>query len=131
MRISDWSSDVCSSDLRNDILGTNWRSTLPTKSREKSLKDVADRAMKSYQNGIAAYRQRLMEKGMDTILVPTMNQGRSGPHKTTFFLASAEFIAEKINQDQPVITPDDVIIYNRSKKSRAGKEGVSTCRSRS
>src|SRR3546814_1574750 len=85
MRISDWSSDVCSSDLRNDILGTNWRSTLPTKSREKSLKDVADRAMKSYQNGIAAYRQRLMEKGMDPILVPTMNQGRGGPHKTTFF----------------------------------------------
>src|SRR3546814_12353883 len=62
---------------RNDILGTNWRSTLPTKSREKSLKDVADRAMKSYQNGIAAYRQRLMEKGMETILVPKINKEKN------------------------------------------------------
>src|SRR3546814_11397994 len=47
---------------RNDILGTNWRSTLPTKSRETSLKDVADRAMKSYQNGIEIGRASVRER---------------------------------------------------------------------
>src|SRR3546814_20225225 len=36
MRISDWSSDVCSSDLRNEVLGLKW-TDIDTKKKRLAL----------------------------------------------------------------------------------------------
>src|SRR3546814_11434356 len=107
MRISDWSSDVCSSDLRRvsrlPSQGMNWlNKRIPLWQTESRLLSWAH----SFQ--LAGPESRLSKPLSGRM---TSHMGSGQPHCDSVFT--------------PMIT-----LLGRSEERRVGKECVSTCRSR-
>src|SRR3546814_1530670 len=104
MRISDWSSDVCSSDLAGDLgyIAGHARATV-----------VAGRT------ACATARSRAAELDLasDFPCVVLGERGVPGPGSTQSL---------RLWQDLPPLQ----IVEHRSEERRVGKECVSTCRSR-
>src|SRR3546814_20602181 len=104
MRISDWSSDVCSSDLYNIMLGSTY------------FANLLDRYGGNHVMAVAAY-----------------NAGPGNVNKWVAAngdprLAGVDVIEwiEKI----PIYETRNYVQRVRSEEPRVGKEGVGTCRSR-
>src|SRR3546814_12359436 len=101
MRISDWSSDVCSSDLRLQDAGIDWR---------------------IYQYGDAGLRAHNMFKYFE--------QFRNAPAGSQLALRGmpdadeGRFAHDVLNDRLPTVS------WLRSEERRVGKECVSSCRSR-
>src|SRR3546814_943217 len=105
MRISDWSSDVCSSDLRRAALYT-WGS------------------------GTGSGKTTLMKQLMVTAMRPDLMED----HSQLFPMPAPRKVASLFFEEQPKHTLKTmagmVIRKRRSEERRVGKECVSTCRSR-
>src|SRR3546814_15912211 len=101
MRISDWSSDVCSSDLDD-------------------ARVLADRAVPlGAHAAVRQYlRHRVLRGGRDFALI--------GPAQCADIVHRME-IADVLER---VGDRFDQIVFARPEERRAGKEGVSTCNSR-
>src|SRR3546814_11174013 len=101
MRISDWISDVCSSDLRSLLLASD-----------------------PPRGGRGALAQRV-EHGVEQLHLQTF-EGRAGPRprRLTHGPALTKQRPERVAEMQ------DVADRIRSAARRVGKECVSTCRSR-
>src|SRR3546814_13513263 len=118
MRISDWSSDVCSSDLRCRVHlsrdSINWYS------------HIADAAEELVQQVKRMRRDRLSPKDFglyvrshpDSLLITAANKMRSGQEVTV-----EQSFSGRLRESYIVST-------DRSEERRVGKECVSTCRSR-
>src|SRR3546814_11672222 len=59
MRISDWSSDVCSSDLQNDLTSVRYLDYSPEWSRRAAR--YAHETLRYIQSGAGGHRFRLMD----------------------------------------------------------------------
>src|SRR3546814_16923099 len=138
MRISDWSSDVCSSDLKGIELGFNG-SILPGWSifggytyLDAKITDGGFTSLAVAANGAAP---------ATTVLVPSVNTGRPFPqtakHSFTVWTDShvtpdisigggAFYMTRAYGGFQDTRTPNK----DRSEARRVGKEGVSPGRSR-
>src|SRR3546814_3527758 len=101
MRISDWSSDVCSSDLTND---------------RETVQSVL---IRSRQDGEAGHKMHLGERAPRN---PSLDR-RTILGDEVFQVVCAEF------EDLPVLEEGHQTL-TRSEERRVGKECVSTCRSR-
>src|SRR3546814_14693781 len=121
MRISDWSSDVCSSDLR---AGEEDALTLPARQRRAH---VADEAVITHRQprdiivhaGKAGAAQHLIEIEL-RIEERDILRDRAGIEQIVL-LDDAEVAAER---------GEAPLRQRRSEERRVGKECVSTCRSR-
>src|SRR3546814_11378762 len=103
MRMSDWSSDVCSSDLFRR-----------TKHRADRLATALER------HGKVAVLHGGMRQGA------RMSALRAFEEKRTPILVATNVASRGL--DLPVVSP--VIHFDRSEESRVGKACCSTCRSR-
>src|SRR3546814_12764047 len=119
MRISDWSSDVCSSDLGlGDILVVARRTQERLQDVPISITAISAEKIESAQ----------ISQGSDLIrLVPTLNvqQSSTGPGQSYSLRGIRTGVITYFNE---VPTPTNAV--NRSEESRVGKECVGTCRSR-
>src|SRR3546814_11226814 len=100
MRISDWSSDVCSSDLRHG--GAN--------ARLDQVVDLGD------DIGIFRIIGRKVRRDIDGVRAAALKQGRT----------ACEMIDQNAERQRLQLLP----VGARSEERRVGKECVSTCRSR-
>src|SRR3546814_13145978 len=100
MRISDWSSDVCSSDLLHDTI---------KQAVQQQLDGLTSRFEASTAKMAETWNSALTEHS--TSLLRTVSQSQS------------ELQAALVSQDEKRLTV-------RSEERRVGKECVSTCRSR-
>src|SRR3546814_21040492 len=111
MRISDWSSDVCSSDLLGDSI------------RPEMLDDLSERARhrrqcrQSLDHRIAAANGLAVD---DRVAVVIAHR----PRRKTALIVFARFV----ELDGEAVL--EVIEHIRSEERRVGKECVSTCRYR-
>src|SRR3546814_16600682 len=98
MRISDWSSDVCSSDL------------------EKAIRAIGDAVTRQGVDILASgWHSSVAMAAMDaTAPMDIVMIGHGG---------ESQYICEKINNDQ-----EKYAHWFRSEERRVGKECVSTCR---
>src|SRR3546814_12171122 len=120
MRISDWSSDVCSSDL-----------LLTHRSQWEAVR--ADRSLlaKTFEESV-----RFKDPGRGPIRLATRDTEIRGvpiPQGSLIQLCTMaadhdETVFDRAEQFD--IFRDDLKIAPRSEERRVGKEGVSTCRSR-
>src|SRR3546814_3237396 len=101
MRISDWSSDVCSSDLKH---------TIPT----AVFYNADERSTVFGRQAIAEY-----QGGFDGRLLRSLKS-----------LLGSELISETTLVNGKPLAYREIIAGFRSEERRAGKECVSTCRSR-
>src|SRR3546814_42617 len=100
MRISDWSSDVCSSDLRN--------------LRPMILKDIADRVDMDISTVSRVANSKYVQTEFGTFLL-----------KSFFSEAIQTESGEEVSNKEV-----KKILEERSEERRVGNECVSTCRSR-
>src|SRR3546814_18900506 len=107
MRISDWSSDVCSSDLYGDASGVvhlhAWQAAQTALAwivESSELERVLQQAVQVF--GIAWYAEKFQK-----------------------------FESHKVYTDtERILTPELLVGADRSEERRVGEEWVSTCRSR-
>src|SRR3546814_13382534 len=124
MRISDWSSDVCSSDLLID----------PANDVPSTVKNRINGIVEVLLNPIIVERRfRLQMTIIERhIIVPVVIEGTLGAHYNAICVPSIFFIA----RTQVHIVAIEVEIggvrrkQGRSEERSVGKEGGSTCRSR-
>src|SRR3546814_17146814 len=112
MRISDWSSDVCSSDLQGDRVGD-----LRLQSGIALLERVDDER-RIVERGVRDRRALLLRRRIEFDDVGRANVARTR--------ATEAELAGEI-PDQPDLPGADA---TRSEERRVGQECVSTCRSR-
>src|SRR3546814_12488149 len=125
MRISDWSSDVCSSDLHSD--------------REQQKRSFRAHIAAARESGLPiVVHTRDAEADTAEILAEEMGKG---PYKGVIhcFTASGDF-ADKVLALGFYISISGIVTFKnakdlqitaaRSEERRVGKECVSTCRSR-
>src|SRR3546814_13705152 len=84
MRISDWSSDVCSSDLQIDAFGTNslflfWRDSSGTPMAEKSVHDDAPSAARIHAFFENAVEPILSDNAALPVAVGALMAALAGP----------------------------------------------------
>src|SRR3546814_4804979 len=104
MRISDWSSDVCSSDLVGRLEG----------GIALDQCDAADEGLR--RNEAAVLAEHVEAAGARRRLDPVRD--REGARLE-------DRVRYRVQHEEPVVAPD-----RRSEERRVGKECVSTCRSR-
>src|SRR3546814_12469527 len=110
MRISDWSSDVCSSDLLTDHRNLHIHSGLIGDAVLDLLEAGALAADNPITAGVAIGSQRLYNAVSGA---PFQFRTASHTHDSAVLASIA-----------------DLVTINRSEERRVGKECVSTCRSR-
>src|SRR3546814_13917147 len=117
MRISDWSSDVCSSDLAKRVEGANLDTAVAQGVeaflRGNALIDALRRNAPDLHDKIASaiqHRARLLN----------FAGPRGGPQPGNILHTELENLTGAIKESAP----------SRSEERRVGKECVSTCRSR-
>src|SRR3546814_11928687 len=123
MRISDWSSDVCSSDLSNgpDVIAYVLKRRAHSIPRRFDLRTELDDPTYPFQQQLAQLRRDL-DNGNTFIVFWDQIDFR-------FYLIS-EGDLQRLAKLQIVNRHSDGRIYARSEESRVGKVCVSTCRSR-
>src|SRR3546814_14158385 len=117
MRISDWSSDVCSSDLQIEGFGIR-------------LDDAITRERRTLRA-----RYRLVSADNGQVLLDAAAASDAGIDVTTSeyaTIAAEQTALERLSEDiaDQISTRVALYIRNRSEERRVGKECVSTCRSR-
>src|SRR3546814_18294634 len=112
MRISDWSSDVCSSDLASAARGTGLRRR--TRLRE-GRRGAGLRLVQSSRSGFSSPLFQTVEIGGIAYLLRYFRRGQEAQPHCLFY-----HTLTRHNQRQPP----------RSEEHRVGKEGGSTWRSR-
>src|SRR3546814_20310100 len=118
MRISDWSSDVCSSDLRNTKLQAAYLKHLENVLTLAGEQDAAVRAKAIYD----------FEKQVAT--VHWDKNDSSDATKVYNKMTIAELAAAAPGFEWQSLIRGIGVNEDRSEERRVGKEGVSTCRSR-
>src|SRR3546814_12266030 len=115
MRISDWSSDVCSSDLELEHGGSPFSAPTPGPERQILVNEDAQRP--SGANGDGGLEVEVLADDLLSGLAGRL-LGRlaNGAHEIAFIVADRQFGADAKQ--------------GRSAERRVGKECVSTCRSR-
>src|SRR3546814_18141999 len=121
MRISDWSSDVCSSDLGSDLgqLDALWAAG------QNNGAPKEGRSWRPETTVIIAGQVGGMRKRGESQAFVSLEDGR-GRIQCAFF-------AEAYFESAQLLTSDRILIDEgglRSEARRVGKEGVSKCRSR-
>src|SRR3546814_13605868 len=111
MRISDWSSDVCSSDLWSDTLGVGHRNFEEFLAKTRTV--IAGTCV-----GLGQSRIRLEAGSFDWVIVDEAARCTAGE------LAVPPQLGRRIR------LVGDHLHLPRSEERRVGKECVSTCRSR-
>src|SRR3546814_13152758 len=107
MRISDWSSDVCSSDLNERFRGEKMNAAGEFDALMRQATGVAKAPF------VAEYVRLLCERGEKVVLF--------GWHREVYAIWQ-----EKLQDLKPVLYPGS----DRSEERSVGTECVSTCRSR-
>src|SRR3546814_4677910 len=139
MRISDWSSDVCSSDLAKDIVNVriDRKRKLPVTALLYALGLTSEEILNHFYNRVTYVR------GQGGWQIPFAPENWRGV-KPTYDIVDAKTgevvfpagqkispsAANKATKDgftEPLI-PTEKIYGRRTEKRRVGKEGVSTCR---
>src|SRR3546814_12105715 len=133
MRMSDWSSDVCSSDLNRATHLASYRQGRPSWRQRSSVETELARSMKIRFASINP--QKILE--VCEILQP------SGIEVKPFPIRIEELRTEDLHQlvsdkllvafkmiGKPVFVEHTGLFINRSEERRVGKECVSTCKSR-
>src|SRR3546814_18314008 len=123
MRISDWSSDVCSSDLRGGFTTlAALRDCRPLLGIEGPAEQGLDLIGKTFLVLFAVSRHRVL-------LLVCVKTGRSDMNvpATPWFPSRSLQFAPRC-RDLPVRDGHATTKYGRSEARRVGKEGVSTCR---
>src|SRR3546814_12323190 len=119
MRISDWSSDVCSSDLTLDknSLTLDLGGGEPLAASKPQTSNYSDRP---YEKRLTQSGRRFISVDVDANLLEILDKNRGKLRRGVFLdrLLSKEFAGGK---------GDNLM---RSEERRVGKECVSTCRSR-
>src|SRR3546814_15239289 len=105
MRISDWSSDVCSSDLRF-FASENFH----------ELAELAEVVEKDKSGRVTGWTKAAQK---------VLKTGSSPASEETILRRVQDGLAQEIK-----IMLDDGVVPERSEERRVGKECVSTCRSR-
>src|SRR3546814_17047053 len=116
MRISDWSSDVCSSDLRG-----------PTRTHPPP--DRAGRPRPESRPGRAGRRRSRHPLRRDARL-RRARPGRRRRHRSRALEAARQTRVRRGGNGKGGTTMTDTRPRSRSEERRVGKECVSTCRSR-
>src|SRR3546814_17495320 len=128
MRISDWSSDVCSSDLQVVLVGAEPVEDVdPVRRRDlKPSDDVGERAVEARsvrEIVVIAVAHALAQESFDLAAVEAVDR-------------TAEPVGDPLAALDAVVAGKAVrleeieIVELRSEERRVGKECVSTCRSR-
>src|SRR3546814_13901742 len=104
MRISDWSSDVCSSDLKSPLRG----------------------AASVHRCGVKVGARVVHRQHVSTLEQQPMENTMNHANKLSGLIALAAAVAMPMAFAQTTTTTDD----GRSEERRVGKECVSTCRVR-
>src|SRR3546814_13443217 len=124
MRISDWSSDVCSSDLRSAPR------SLPSHGLRVGVLKAADREFFGDEDAAALYA-RAIERVGGTIVEIDFAPFR----ETAALLYNGPWVAERLAAFEEIGVPVETVdpsvatITLRSEERVVGKEGVSTWRS--
>src|SRR3546814_13526210 len=133
MRISDWSSDVCSSDLNNDlknisgtILGTGENSKVALSAGRDIVLETRTIAGETIRTADTIASKRVNADRIATVQGGdvTLDAGRDMIGKASAVLA---------DKDLDVVAGRDITVgavERRSEGRRVGKGGVRTCRSR-
>src|SRR3546814_11945064 len=136
MRISDWSSDVCSSDLDEDsdgryiLLVAQYRVPLKAQCLELPAGLIGDER-EDENPADAAARELEEETGYRAAIMENLGRFYSSPGMVSESFTL--FKATNLTKTGPGGgTPDENIAVHRvrSEERRVGKECVSTCRSR-
>src|SRR3546814_12920189 len=119
MRISDWSSDVCSSDLK--AIAHNW----------EPVTAPIYRAVPGFTEGVLAECGHFLPSDQCEVCPTTWAEE---PQPTTRYEAieGQQEVVRSDNNDHIGVTNDTLglVSNSRSEERRVGKECVSTCRSR-
>src|SRR3546814_16597121 len=113
MRISDWSSDVCSSDLSILREICSWTLTAPAKPEDCSA--------------------QISNLTLDAIHVDELPYAHLRPGNVMTFVADGFEELQKgcaPHYEYPLPQDHLLVFHDRSEERRVGKECVSTCRSR-
>src|SRR3546814_20911906 len=123
MRISDWSSDVCSSDLKHGLV-----SYLIAIARAQSVAiyagEGANRWAAAHVDDVARLYRLALERHEAGARYHASAEEGVGLRDI------ANAIGAKLGVPTRSITNEEVNAYLRSEERRVGKECVSTCRSR-
>src|SRR3546814_11391292 len=123
MRISDWSSDVCSSDLNSRFERGQGGHYVKLRSPRVSITDNSFDDSRGHKTN---YMIDLPNGASGLIAGNTFVQGKDQENWSGFTVVAAE--AHAFPADGLVVRDNDARL--RSQERRVGKEGVSTCRSR-
>src|SRR3546814_13171185 len=120
MRISDWSSDVCSSDLTSAAWFDSLPADLQKIMREEALK-AGDQASRATEDSLIDFEKQMAAKGMTvtTIDVAPFREAKAGVYDK---LGSNELRAER---DKFLTDGGRAERRPRSEERGVGKEGVS------
>src|SRR3546814_20416941 len=110
MRISDWSSDVCSSDLRVDFL-------------QLRRGEVCDRIALVFDDFVG--RAQLFEEPEDALRARIIEVVNLDHHAFPFVFGDGRYFLMKVAMLAIALSPSG----RRSEARRVGKECVSTCSS--
>src|SRR3546814_14823069 len=124
MRISDWSSDVCSSDLHADI---DQLLSEGARSGQILLEDINADLMAQSQGGNFRHRW----DGLSVRLADDLRQGKAVPRKRIApGSRRTSWIRRQLIRLRRKMSRQSHAPFLRSEERRVGKECVSTCRSR-
>src|SRR3546814_14408450 len=116
MRISDWSSDVCSSDLEADYLALDENARIALLRKELAIN-------RPLSGRFAEYSEETTSE-LDIINAAAAAHRAYGPQCITVYnISKAESVSD-------MLEVNILLKEARSEESRVGKECVSTCRSR-
>src|SRR3546814_6120593 len=137
MRISDWSSDVCSSDLKQLSPTTTDTTRQMTSIARIHAREILD----SRGNPTLEAEVTLADGSFGRAMVPSgastgskeaveLRDGDKTRYMGKGVLTAVENVNETIAKALQGFDADDQVARDRSEERRVGQEGVSTCRSR-
>src|SRR3546814_12578670 len=144
MRISDWSSDVCYSDLLRDAIGEDTLNRIlsgfldkwafkgpPYPTTRDFLADLYAGTDEKYHPLIRDMFERIVFFD-NRAVEATATKRPDGKYALTLKVHSAKLVAagKGKESEQPMDEIVAIGVFSRSEERRVGKECVSTCRSR-
>src|SRR3546814_17694217 len=135
MRISDWSSDVCSSDLLKVM--TRLERAFPVTPRDEHQSAVELGHVLEEKRNVHRTRRRhqIVARPGAVILMPLPDVAVEGRLRVDLVLVhvngTVEYLHHRIDQARVTAEPAEGLVEGmRSEERRVGKECVSECRSR-
>src|SRR3546814_18606357 len=124
MRISDWSSDVCSSDLRRRRRRFRRDPVSAAAGAPEGLAGAGDRT------GAAAAGGQLMNRTLAIIGVIVIAIGFVALNSLFIVSQTQQALVVRLGEPRRQIKDPGLNLKVRSEERRVGEEGVRTCRSR-